>query len=398
MPVDFLSAARALEPWLIEHRRDFHQYPELGFYEFRTAGIVAQELNSLGLEVRSGVAKTGVIALLKGDKPGPVVLARFDMDALPIQEANTVDYISRNPSAMHACGHDGHTAIGLAVARMLTAHREEIHGTVKFVFQPAEELGGARLMVEEGVLENPSPDTVLGLHLWNLLPAGKIAVTDGPVMAASEQFSVRVMGNGGHGGIPDKAKDPVVAAAHIITALQSIVARNVSPLDSGVVSVTAFKTVESFNVIPESAELRGTIRSFKPGVRYLLLNRVREIAAGVGQALGCSTDIDLQSIAPPVVNSPEVAARVRKYAKEIFGTENVMAGEVAMGAEGIAFLMETIPGCYFFIGSANAERGLNYGHHHPRFNFDETVMVPAAALMASVVAGYVIERGFDETP
>lgn len=391
MSIDFLASARALEPWLIDRRRDFHQHPELGYHEYRTAGIIANELNSLGLEVNTGIVKTGVIGLLKGDNPGPTIMVRFDMDALPVQEANTVEYASLTPGVMHACGHDGHSSVGLAVAKMLTVYREKVHGTIKFVFQPAEELGGAKLMVEEGVLQNPQPDIVLGFHLWNLLPLGKVSVSSGPVMAASDQFLIKVIGKGGHGGIPDQVRDPIVAVAHIITALQSIVARNLSPLDSGVVSVTAVNTPESYNVIPQSAEFRGTIRTFKPDVRELIWSRINDITVGASEMLGCSPDIDLQSIAPVVMNNLEVADQVFKCAREVFGEQNLTSEVVTLVAEDFAFYLQSIPGCYYFVGSANAERDLAYGHHHPRFNFDEAALVPSAALMASIVSSYVID-------
>ena len=391
MSIDFLALANTLESWLIERRRDFHQNPELGYHEYRTAGIIAQELTALGLEVNTGMVKTGVIGLLKGDNPGPTIMVRFDMDALPVQEANTVEYISQTPGVMHACGHDGHSSVGLAVAKMLAVYREKVHGTIKFVFQPAEELGGAKFMVEEGILQNPQPDIVLGFHLWNLLPLGKVSVSSGPVMAASDQFLIKVNGKGGHGGIPDQVRDPIVAVAHIITALQSIVARNLSPLDSGVVSVTAVNSPESYNVIPQSAEFRGTIRTFKPDVRDLIWNRINDITVGASEMLGCSADIDLQSIAPAVMNTLEVADQVFKCARDIFGVKNVTSDVVTLGAEDFAFFLQSVPGCYYFVGSANAERELTYGHHHPRFNFDEAALAPAAALMATIVSSYVID-------
>ena len=390
MSNDFLPAARALEPWLIERRRDFHRHPELAFQEVRTAGIVAQELTALGLEVATGIAQTGVVGLLEGERPGPTVLARFDMDALPIQEANATDYVSQTPGVMHACGHDGHTAIGLAVARLLAARRHDLAGTVKFVFQPAEEVGGAEPMVKAGVLENPRPDVSLGMHLWNRLPVGTVGAADGPVMAASERVLIKLTGQGGHGAMPDLVRDPIVAAAHIVTALQTVAARNLSPLEAGVVSITAVIAGEAFNVIPDRAELRGTLRSFRPDVRQLLMQRVRQVAVGVAQALGCAAEVTFEGVTPPVVNDPGVAAQVRALAAGLVGAENVRTDEVTMGAEDMAFLMTTIPGCYFFVGAANAERGLNYAHHHPRFDFDESVLAPAAALMASAVGRYVL--------
>jgi len=237
--IDFISEAQGLFDYLRTMRRDFHRFPELGFNEYRTAGVVARELNALGLEVSTGIGKTGVVALLEGAHPGPVVLARVDMDALPIQEETAAEYASQNPGVMHACGHDGHTAIGLCVARMLEAHRDELAGTVKFVFQPAEEgLGGAQAMLADGVLENPRPDYALALHLWNEQPFGWLGVTPGLAMAASDRFQITITGRGGHGASPHLTVDPVLAGAQVITALQSIVARNVNPLKSAVVTVT----------------------------------------------------------------------------------------------------------------------------------------------------------------
>ncbi|MDH3943068.1 MAG: amidohydrolase, partial [Anaerolineae bacterium] len=237
---DYLSESLQLFSYTQSLRRDFHQHPELGFQEVRTAGIVAKELISLGLEVTTGIAETGVIGILEGEGAGKVILLRFDMDALPLDEETGADYASTNPGVMHACGHDGHTAIGLTVAQLLHANRGEFSGTIKFVFQPAEEgLGGAERMVKEGVLEDPRPDYSLGLHLWNEFPLGQTSATPGPVMAGSQTFKITVKGKGAHGAAPHQSVDPVIAAAHIVTALQSIVSRNVDPLESIVISVTA---------------------------------------------------------------------------------------------------------------------------------------------------------------
>ena len=257
-----IEEVQELFPYMQARRRDFHMHPELGFQEVRTAGIVADELRALGLEVHTGIAETGVVAILRGEHPGPVLLIRFDMDALPIQEENEAEYASQNPGVMHACGHDAHTAIGLSVARILNAHRGDIHGTVKLVFQPAEEGdGGAERMVAEGVLENPRPDRCLALHVWNSQPSGWLGITPGPVMAAAETFHVKIIGRGGHGASPHRTVDPLYAAAQIVTALQSIVSRNVAPMDTAVVSVTAIHSGTTFNVIPQTAELQGTIRT-----------------------------------------------------------------------------------------------------------------------------------------
>jgi amidohydrolase len=384
---DYLKEALALFEYTRNMRRDFHIHPELGFQEVRTAGIVAHELKALGLEVTTGVAQTGVVALLEGGRPGPVVLLRFDMDALPITEETGADYASQNPGVMHACGHDGHTAVGLTVARLLQAHASELTGTVKFVFQPAEEgLGGAEAMVAAGVLENPRPDLCLGLHVWNEFPYGVLGITGGPMMSAAEIFTIKVTGKGGHGAVPNLAIDPVLAASQIITALQSIPSRNVSPLKSAVVTVGAIHGGEAFNVIPPTVELKGTIRTFEPEVRQLVLERFESVVNGVAQSLGCQAEISVKSITPAVINDRPAAARVRLTAERILPDFTVRADCMTMGSEDMAFMMQEVPGCYFFIGTANPAKGLNAPHHHPRFDIEEEALPRAAALMAAAAA------------
>jgi amidohydrolase len=388
--IDFLREAQGLFEYTRDLRRDFHQHPELGFQEVRTAGIVARELNQLGLEVSTGVGKTGVVATLEGGNPGPVILARFDMDALPIQEETGAEYASQTPGVMHACGHDGHTAAGLAVARILEAHKAELNGTVKLVFQPAEEgLGGAEAMVADGVLENPRPDRSLSMHMWNEKPVGWIGVTPGPAMSASDRFTVKIIGRGGHGAAPHLGVDPVVAGAQVISALQNIVSRNVPPLESAVVTVTSMTGGEAFNVIPETVELRGTIRSFKPEVRDLVLERFQEIVVGVSEAMGCQAEVALRKITPATVNDLEMAERVRGVASRILPQAELDTDERTMGSEDMAYLMDDIPGCYFFVGSANHDQGLDAAHHHPKFDFDESALPRAAALMAASVVEFL---------
>lgn len=387
---DFLSEAYELKEFSREMRRDFHRHPELGFQEVRTAGIVSQELKRLGLEVRSGVARTGVVGLLEGGKPGPVVLVRFDMDALPIQEESEAEYASQNPGVMHACGHDGHTAIGLTVARLLSRRQKELAGSVKFVFQPAEEgLGGAEGMIAEGVLVNPKPDYAFALHLWNEKPVGWFGITPGPLMAASEVFQVRLIGKGGHGALPHLAVDPIIAASQMISALQTIVSRNISPLSSAAISVTSFHAGETFNVIPQWVELKGTIRTFESGVRQQVLKRFREIVAGVGEALGCQVEIELQMLTPAVVNHPQVARRVYEVGGRLFPDAALDNNFQTMVSEDMAYMMQDIPGCYFLVGSANSEKGLDAPHHHPRFDIDEEALPKAAALMSAVIASFL---------
>lgn len=380
---DVLRAAQDLFEYTQFLRRDFHRYPEMGFQEVRTAGVVARELAQLGLEVTARVAKTGVVALLEGAHEGPVLLLRFDMDALPVQEETGAEYASMTPGVMHACGHDGHVAVGLTVARMLAERREQLRGTVKFVFQPAEEgAGGAEGMLQAGVLENPRVDQTLAMHLWNELPLGRVSVTAGPTMAGADIFAVRIEGKGGHGAMPHTAVDPLVAAAQIITSVQSIVARNVSPLDAAVVSVCSIKGGEAFNVIPQYAELSGTFRTFRPEVRARVVERFEVLVKGVAEAHGCQAEIKVQQLTPAVINDPRMAEQLYKVVERMPGFE-IETNYRTMASEDMAYLMQEAPGCYLMIGSANAERGLNYGHHHPRFDFDEQAMVHGAAVMAA---------------
>ena len=250
--IDFFQEAQNLFEFTRMLRRDFHRHPEIGFKEVRTAGIVAKELVQMGLEVTSGIAETGVVALLEGSKTGPVVLLRFDMDALPVFEETGAEYASLTPGIMHACGHDGHVAIGITVARMLNEIRDELPGTVKFVFQPAEEgQGGAERMIKAGVLNNPAPTHTLALHLWNEMPVGSVGFVPGAMMAGAALFSIKLTGRGGHGAIPDQTIDPIIAATQIVSALQTIVSRNISPMQSAVVSVTYIRAGETYNVIPQ---------------------------------------------------------------------------------------------------------------------------------------------------
>lgn len=381
---DFYSEAQELIEFTRSLRRDFHRHPELGFQEIRTAGIVAKELQSLGLQVNTGIAKTGVVAMIEGSRPGLVVLLRFDMDALPIEEETGAEYASQTPGVMHACGHDGHTAIGLTVAKLLHAHQSELSGTVKLVFQPAEEgLGGAELMVKEGVLENPHPDVALALHLWNEKPVGWIAASPGPIMAASETFSVRITGKGGHGALPHHAVDPIFAAGQIITALQSIVSRNLDPVETAVVSATNLHGGSTFNVIPPYVDIQGTIRTFKPEIRDLVLRRFYEVVEGTAQALGCDTEITIKKITLAVDNDPEISRKVQSIAEKMFPDASIITKFQTMGSEDMSFMMDDIPGCYFLIGSSNPQKGLDAKHHHPKFDFDEATLPRAAALMAA---------------
>ncbi len=384
--------AEALKSQLISWRRDFHRHPELGFQEFRTSGIVAQHLSSLGIEVQTGVGKTGVVGLLKGSRPGPVVMLRFDMDALPIREANQTDYVSQNTGVMHACGHDAHTAMGMGMAQLLAQHRNELAGTIKFVFQPGEEgCGGALAMIADGVLEDPKPAVALGLHVWNDLPLGLLAAGAGGVMAAADLFTIEVQGKGGHGAQPQLCVDAVLIASQIVVALQSIVARNVNPRQTAVVTIGAIHAGTAFNVIADTAEMKGTIRTFDSTTREDIIRRMAEVAEGTARALGGSAVLEIKAISPATINDDRVAQLVRETAIEVLGADagRVTADQFTMTAEDMSEFLNRVPGCFFFVGSANAEKGLNAPHHSPRFDIDEDVMPLGVATLASAALRYL---------
>jgi amidohydrolase len=380
---DLYEEAKDLFPYSQAIRRDLHIHPELGFQEVRTSAIIAKELREIGLEVTTGIAKTGVLAMIDGGKPGPVIMLRFDMDALPINEQTGATYASQSAGRMHACGHDGHVAIGLTVARLLNSHRSELSGSVKLLFQPAEEgAGGAETMIQEGSLETPAPIFCLGLHIWNEKPIGWLGIASGPVMASAATFALRLTGRGGHGAMPHQTIDPVVAAAQIISAAQTISSRNIDPQKACVVSFCMLKAGDAFNVIPQTVEVKGTIRTFEPEVEQMAYKRLEEIAHGIGEAMGCKVELIIDNITPAVINDPVVTRAVKHAAQTLFPDHDLDEhGRFTMGAEDFAYYQKKIPGTFFLVGSTNAKKELIFGHHHPKFDFDEAVLPRGAALM-----------------
>jgi amidohydrolase len=369
---------RALQTELVAWRRQLHQYPEMGFNEYLTAEFISQKLQKWGIETQIGIAKTGIIAIIDSGKPGRVLAIRADMDALPIQEENQVSYCSKHDGIMHACGHDGHIAIALGTAYYLAHHRADFKGIVKIIFQPAEEgPGGAKPMIEAGVLRNPDVDAIIGLHLWNNLPLGTVGVRSGPLMASVEVFQCTILGKGGHGAIPHQTIDSIVVGAQIVNALQTIVARNVDPIDSAVVTVGEFHAGRAHNVIADTAKLSGTVRFFNPKYREqkFFNQRIEQIIAGVCHSHGASYDFNYSSLYPPVINDAKITELVREVAMSVVETPAGVIPECqTMAAEDMSYFLEAVPGCYFFLGSANPAKNLAYPHHHPRFDFDETVL------------------------
>jgi amidohydrolase len=387
------AAAVALTEQVIADRRHFHRHPELGFQEHQTAAYVAARLRQLGVEVQEGVAGTGVVGLIRGATEGRVVLLRADMDALPLTEETGAEYTSEHAGAMHACGHDGHTAILLAVAEVLMQQRDALRGTVKLVFQPAEEgPGGAKPMIEAGVMESPHVDACFGLHLSNNNPVGVIVVQGGPVQASADEFDITVEGVGGHGAAPHQSVDPVAVGAAIVTELQRIVSREVDPLEAAVVTVGSFHAGTKHNIIARRATMQGTIRALSPETRTFLHRRIKEIATGVAAAARARADVHIHELYPVTVNDHGMAAFARSVAERLVPAERVMTARPIMGAEDMSFFLNAAPGCFVFLGSANAERGLNHPHHSSLFDFDEACLPLGIELLSELALTYLREQ------
>jgi amidohydrolase len=372
---------RALQPQLIEWRRRLHQKPELGFKEKLTSHFIVEQLCKWGIEHQTNIAQTGIVAIIRGYQQSnskPKVLAiRADMDALPLQELNEVSYCSHHDGVMHACGHDGHIAIALGTAFYLQQHRDSFASTVKIIFQPAEEgPGGAKPMIEAGVLKNPDVNAIIGLHIWNNLPLGMLGVRKGVLMAGMDFFNCTIFGKGGHGAIPHQTIDSVVIAAQIVNALQIIVARNVSPLDSAVMTVGELSAGTTHNVIADKAWMKGTVRYFNPALEDFFQQRLEQIIAGICQSHDATYNLDYWSLYPPVINDDHITELVQSVAQEVVETPvSVVPDCQTMAGEDMSFFLKEVPGCYFFLGSANPAKNLTYPHHHPRFDFDETALV-----------------------
>ena len=360
---------------MVALRRDFHRHPELGFQEVRTAGIVAERLRALGYTVRTGLGKTGVTGFLRGGKPGKTVLLRADIDALPILEQTGAPYASQHSGAMHACGHDAHTAMALAAAEILAKEAPALNGNLFFVFQPAEELlTGAAAMLQDGALDGVTPDVGFAVHVMNRIPVGTIAVRSGPVMTSADKLSITVTGRGGHGANPHSAVDPIVAAAQVITALQTLVSRETHPLKSAVLSITMLKAGTAFNIIPDTVEMIGTLRCFDAELRTSLLASLKRTAEGIASALRCTASVANEFLTPAVINDPTATALARDVAGKIVGDDKVVEWEPLTGSDDIAYLWERAPGCYAFVGSGRTDGSPSPAGHNAKFDIDESCM------------------------
>ncbi len=370
----------------VRYRRHFHAHPELSMEEHATAAFVERELRAFGYdEIRTRIGETGVLATLRGGRPGPVTLLRADMDALPVAELNEVPYRSGNDGVMHACGHDGHSAILLTAASELFERREAVAGTLVFCFQPGEEgHSGNKLMIEDGALEDPHVDRTFALHLYSGLDAGTIGVRDGAFFASSDRFEIDVIGKGGHGAMPDGAVDPVVGAAQLVTMLQTIVSREVAPRQPVVVTVGAFHAGTTFNVIPDRAQLQGTVRAFDETVRAELPERIERVLRGLTSAMRLDYRFAYHFVYPSTVNDPAMNAIVREVARETIGSENVVdPHDIVMWAEDMSFMQQQRPGAYFLVGARGPQIGRE-PHHSARFDIDESALAVGVRMMVGL--------------
>ena len=382
---DIKTDIEGLIPKIIEWRRDFHRYPEVAFQETRTSQVIKKFMESLDIPVTVCV-KTGLRGILKGKTGGRTVALRSDIDALPLKEEGDKEYISKNPEATHACGHDGHMAILMGVIQVLAKRRDRLSGDIVFLFQPSEERipGGAKTMIEEGALDGV--DAIFGLHLWQPLPTGKVGIVKGPMMAQPDAFTIHVKGKGGHGSMPQQTVDPILVASQIVVNVQSIVSRNVDPLKPAVVS---FGTVEGgtiYNIIPEKVTLTGTVRSFDPEIQQLAEQRLKDVVKNTCETFGARADIEYEQGYPAVVNNPEMVDFVRDVLNQTLGEDRFEPIDPVMGGEDFSYFLQKIPGAFLFFGMGS---GMDYPHHHPAFDLDERALPDAVKLMAALALEYL---------
>lgn len=390
-PLQIRPAVQALLDDVVATRRELHRHAELSGEEWHTQGVILSWLKSIGAEDVRAVADTGATALIRGSRPGPNILWRADIDALPLSEETGLAFASENPNAMHACGHDGHTAIALAIASIVQASRGLLSGTVRFAFQPAEEhIGGARRMIEEGILREPRIDSAFGLHIWAPAAVGTMIVRQGAIFAAATHFRIIVRGQGGHASAPQNTIDPIVVAAHVVVALQTVVSRSIDPEQTAVVTVGRIQGGVRGNIIPGEVMMSGTIRTFDDGVLRLATERMDEIIRGVTMAWGAGYSFDISTL-PATVNDAGAAALVASAAADLLGPASVLDGRTT-GGEDMAYFLQAAPGAYFMLGGGNPERGQMWPHHHPKFDFDEACLGIGVELGLRIIEGAAKSR------
>ena len=371
--IDLREKVLALKDQIIQTRRDLHLIPETAFTEKKTSAYVIDYLNPLPLEVQTGIAEFGVVGLLATGRPGPTLMIRADMDALPLKEETGLEFASTHDGVMHACGHDGHMAMALGAATVLSAIKDQLRGNVKFVFQPAEEgPGGAKPMIAAGVMDNPSVDYAIGCHLWSFIPEGTIGVRAGPFMAAMDNFEIKITGKGGHGAMPHVCVDALEVGTQVVNALQRIVSRQMNPLEPSVVTVGSFHSGTAFNIIPGEANMSGTTRTFDKEIWQSWEERIERIVRGVCQSMGAEFELRYTRGYPPTINDDTVADIVRRCAQKVVGAEKVVEPDSSMGGEDMAYFLEKAKGCYFALGVG--QKGAA-PIHNPRFDFNEDVLL-----------------------
>ena len=372
-----------LKNTIINTRRDFHKYPELSFKEFRTSKIVAEKLKNFGIETKKNIGKTGVVGILKGEKNGPTIALRADMDALPIQETNDIPYKSVNKGVMHACGHDAHTAMLLGAAEALSKMRHEIKGEIRFIFQPAEEgFGGAKYMIKDGAIDNV--DEIYGMHVWNYQKSGTVGVQSGPVMAAADIFTIEINGIGGHGAAPQGTVDSIVVASHLIQSLQTIVSRNTNPLESTVVTIGQINGGYNFNIIADKVILNGTARSYTNNNKTIIKKRMKEIINGIEKMYNAKIKLNYKDGYPPLINDERASKNVSNAATKIVGS-NVIKPYLSMGGEDFSYYTNKIPGCFFFLGTSPKDRPpMSTPQHCSHFDIDEEAMLIGSSIFVEL--------------
>lgn len=387
--MDIKKEITALNDELISLRRDFHQHPELGFEEFRTGKIVAEYLEDLGIEVKRNVAKTGVVGLLRGSQLGKTIALRTDMDALPVEEETGLEFESQTKGLMHACGHDGHLAMMLIAAKVLSGKKDEIKGNIKFIFQPNEEDAGAEIMIGEGILEDPKVDAAIGIHLWSPIRSGKVGVLTGPLMASSYYFKLTVNGKGGHGGAPHTAINPILAGINMIKALGEMPSNEVDALEPTIITFGKINAGTSPIIIPETVEIEGSIRCLHPNSEAVQ-DRMREIVEGIAKVTRTTHALEFKCGNGLVNNDVEMTALVREVAEDNLGKENILTSDIAlMLGEDFSAFSDRVPSTFIFVGVADEEKGTDYPHHHPKFNIDEDVLSTGVELHVRTALEYL---------
>ncbi|MFK4342537.1 MULTISPECIES: M20 family metallopeptidase [unclassified Paenibacillus] len=374
---------------LIAWRRHLHQHPELSFEETNTSAFIADQLRSFGIEVRTNVGGNGVLGFLEGVQPGRTIAFRADFDALPIQDEKDVPYKSTVPGVMHACGHDGHTAALLGVARVLSHNRETLKGKLVFIFQHAEEKppGGAKFMIEDGCLDGE--EAVYGIHLASEIPLGKIGLKSGPAMAAVDAFTIQINGKGGHGARPHQTVDSIVIGSQIVNGLQQVVSRRVDPIESAVLTIGVFQAGTAFNVIADKAKIEGTVRTFNKEVRKEVENEIRSIVKGLTEAYHAGYEIDYLNGYPSLVNAEAETERVRELVGRLYGADAFLDLKPVMGAEDFAYYLEKRPGAFIHVGARNEDERTHYAHHHPHFDFDERALLVSGHIFLALALEYL---------